>query len=85
MSSSLGRASREAAVRTMQSEVLDLLVVGAGATGTGTALDAASRGLSVGLIDKGDIASGTSSKSSQLVHGGLRYLQQGNVALVRES
>ena len=85
MSSSLGPASREAAVRAMQSEVLDLLVVGAGATGTGTALDAASRGLSVGLIDKGDIASGTSSKSSQLVHGGLRYLQQGNVALVRES
>ena len=69
----------------MSSEVLDLLVVGAGATGTGTALDAASRGLSVGLIDKGDIASGTSSKSSQLVHGGLRYLQRGNVALVRES
>ncbi len=85
MSSSLGPASREAAVQAMQSEVLDLLVVGAGATGTGTALDAASRGLSVGLIDKGDIASGTSSKSSQLVHGGLRYLQQGNVALVRES
>ncbi len=69
----------------MQSEVLDLLVVGAGATGTGTALDAAARGLSVGLIDKGDIAGGTSSRSSQLVHGGLRYLQQGNVALVRES
>jgi glycerol-3-phosphate dehydrogenase len=69
----------------MDSEVLDLLVVGAGATGTGTALDAAARGMSVGLIDKGDIAVGTSSRSSQLVHGGLRYLQQGNVALVRES
>lgn len=69
----------------MTTEPLDLLVVGAGATGTGTALDAAARGLTVGLIDKGDIAGGTSSRSSQLVHGGLRYLQQGNVALVRES
>jgi glycerol-3-phosphate dehydrogenase len=85
MSSALGPAGREAAIRAISSEVLDLLVVGAGATGTGTALDAASRGLRVGLIEKGDIASGTSSKSSQLVHGGLRYLQQGNVALVRES
>jgi glycerol-3-phosphate dehydrogenase len=85
MDSSLGPASRAAAMRAISSEVLDLLVVGAGATGTGTALDAASRGLSVGLVDKGDIAGGTSSKSSKLVHGGLRYLQQGNVALVRES
>ena len=85
MTSSLGPASRAAAIATMTSEPLDLLVVGAGATGTGTALDAAARGLSVGLIDKGDIAGGTSSRSSQLVHGGLRYLQQGNVALVRES
>ncbi len=85
MTSSLSRTSRAAAMQAMQDEVLDLLVVGAGATGTGTALDAASRGLRVGLIDKGDIAGGTSSRSSQLVHGGLRYLQQGNVALVRES
>jgi glycerol-3-phosphate dehydrogenase len=85
VTSSLSRISRAAAIQAMQDEVLDLLVVGAGATGTGTALDAASRGLRVGLIDKGDIASGTSSKSSQLVHGGLRYLQQGNVSLVRES
>ena len=65
--------------------VVDLLVVGAGATGCGTALDAATRGLSVALIDKGDIAVGTSSRSSKLVHGGLRYLQQGNVSLVREA
>jgi glycerol-3-phosphate dehydrogenase len=69
----------------MRHEVMDLLVVGAGATGCGTALDAASRGLSVALIDKGDIASGTSSRSSQLVHGGLRYLQHGDVGLVREA
>jgi glycerol-3-phosphate dehydrogenase len=69
----------------MDTSVIDLLVVGAGATGAGTALDAASRGLSVVLIDKGDIAGGTSSRSTKLVHGGLRYLLQGNVALVRES
>ena len=85
MTSSLSPTSRSAAIEAMQADVMDLLVVGAGATGTGTALDAASRGLRVALIDKGDIASGTSSRSTQLVHGGLRYLQQGNVALVRES
>ena len=85
MSSSLGPASRTAAIAALQDRVLDLLVVGAGATGTGTALDAASRGLDVALIDKGDIAGGTSSRSSQLVHGGLRYLQHGDVALVREA
>ena len=85
MRSALDASRRAAALRAVDSKVVDLLVVGAGATGTGTALDAASRGLDVVLIDKGDIASGTSSRSSQLVHGGLRYLQQGNVALVRES
>ncbi|NNN21660.1 MAG: FAD-dependent oxidoreductase, partial [Acidimicrobiales bacterium] len=63
----------------------DLLVIGGGITGCGVALDAASRGLKVALVDKGDIASGTSSKSSKLVHGGLRYLQQQEVALVYES
>jgi glycerol-3-phosphate dehydrogenase len=85
MSSSLGPDSRAGALARAENEVFDLLVVGAGATGTGTALDAAARGLSVLLIDKGDIAGGTSSRSSQLVHGGLRYLQHGDVALVRES
>jgi glycerol-3-phosphate dehydrogenase len=85
MISRLGPGSRQDALSTLRTEVLDVLVVGAGATGCGTALDAAARGLKVALIDKGDIASGTSSRSSQLVHGGLRYLQQGNVALVRES
>src|SRR5215211_310526 len=64
---------------------LDVLVVGAGATGAGVALDAASRGLTVALIDKGDLASGTSSKSSKLIHGGLRYLQQREVVLVYEA
>lgn len=85
MSSSLGPGSRSAAFAAIDGKSIDLLVVGAGATGTGTALDAASRGLDVVLIDKGDIAGGTSSRSSQLVHGGLRYLQQGDVGLVRES
>ena len=80
-----GPAERSAAIAALGDQTLDLLVVGAGATGTGTALDAATRGLTVGLIDSGDIAGGTSSRSSQLVHGGLRYLQHGDVSLVRES
>ncbi len=63
----------------------DLVVVGAGMTGAGVALDAASRGLRVALIDAGDIASGTSSKSSKMVHGGLRYLQQREFRLVYEN
>jgi glycerol-3-phosphate dehydrogenase len=66
-------------------EALDLLVLGGGITGAGVALDAALRGLRVGLIDKGDFASGTSSASSKLVHGGLRYLEHGDVRLVREA
>jgi glycerol-3-phosphate dehydrogenase len=85
VSSRLGPESRQQAIVSMKETVVDLLVVGAGATGCGTALDAASRGMSVALIDKGDIAGGTSSRSSKLVHGGLRYLQQGNVKLVREA
>ena len=63
----------------------DLVVVGAGMTGAGVALDAASRGLRVALIDSGDVASGTSSKSSKMVHGGLRYLQQREFRLVYEN
>ncbi|MCU1693655.1 MAG: glycerol-3-phosphate dehydrogenase/oxidase, partial [Frankiales bacterium] len=63
---------------------LDVLVVGAGATGAGVALDAASRGLRVAVVDRGDLASGTSSKSSKLVHGGLRYLENYEFGLVRE-
>ena len=64
---------------------VDVLVIGGGITGVGVALDAATRGLSVALVDKGDIASGTSSKSSKLAHGGLRYLQQGEIGLVYEA
>ncbi len=62
-----------------------MLVVGAGVTGAGVALDAASRGLRTALVERDDFASGTSSKSSKLVHGGLRYLQQGDVRLVYEA
>ncbi len=61
------------------------VVVGGGITGVGVALDAASRGLRTALVERDDFASGTSSKSSKLVHGGLRYLQQGEVRLVYEA
>lgn len=63
----------------------DLLVVGGGITGAGIALDAATRGLRVALVEKGDFASGTSSKSSKLIHGGLRYLEQRDFKLMREA
>jgi glycerol-3-phosphate dehydrogenase len=63
----------------------DVLVIGGGITGCGIALDAATRGLTVALVERDDFASGTSSKSSKLIHGGLRYLQQGDVRLVYES
>lgn len=74
--------SRDAA--QLASERLDVLVVGGGITGAGTALDAATRGLSVGLVEAQDWASGTSSKSSKLVHGGLRYLEMLDFRLVHE-
>jgi glycerol-3-phosphate dehydrogenase len=77
-------AHRGAEVADATDGELDVLVVGMGATGAGVALDAASRGLRVAVVDKGDLASGTSSKSSKLVHGGLRYLEQYDFALVRE-
>src|SRR5436305_10926651 len=66
-------------------EVFDLLILGGGITGAGVALDAALRGFRVALIDKGDFASGTSSASSKLVHGGLRYLEHGALRLVYEA
>jgi glycerol-3-phosphate dehydrogenase len=71
-------------VADASASVVDVLVVGAGATGAGVALDAASRGLSVVCVDRGDLASGTSSKSSKLIHGGLRYLESYDVGLVYE-
>jgi glycerol-3-phosphate dehydrogenase len=63
----------------------DVLVIGGGATGLGAAIDAASRGYRTALLEQGDFAQGTSSRSTKLVHGGVRYLQQGNVALVLEA
>lgn len=76
---------RDEMVRRLGSEEFDLLVIGGGITGVGVALDAASRGLRTALVERDDFASGTSSKSSKLVHGGLRYLQQGDVRLVYEA
>lgn len=64
---------------------LDVLVIGGGITGAGIALDAATRGLSVALVEKHDLAFGTSRWSSKLVHGGLRYLASGNVGIARRS
>jgi glycerol-3-phosphate dehydrogenase len=69
----------------LQAEVFDLLIVGGGITGAGVALDAALNGWRVALIDKNDFASGTSSASSKLIHGGLRYLEHGDVRLVHEA
>jgi glycerol-3-phosphate dehydrogenase len=69
----------------MAEDHFDVLVIGGGITGTGIALDAAARGLSVALVEKDDFASGTSGRSSRLVHGGLRYLEHGDFGLVRES
>ncbi len=69
----------------LATEQLDVLVVGGGVVGVGCALDAVTRGLSVGLIEQRDLASGTSSRSSKLLHGGLRYLEQRDFALVREA
>ncbi|MBL0154822.1 MAG: glycerol-3-phosphate dehydrogenase/oxidase [Chitinophagaceae bacterium] len=63
----------------------DICIIGGGATGLGTALDAASRGLKTVLFERSDFAKGTSSKSTKLVHGGVRYLQQGNIKLVKEA
>jgi glycerol-3-phosphate dehydrogenase len=69
----------------LEAESFDVLVVGGGITGTGVALDAAARGLRTALVERDDFASGTSSKSSKLVHGGLRYLQQGEIRLVYQA
>ena len=67
---------RDLMVRRLEQESFDVLIVGGGITGAGAALDATTRGLRTALIERDDLASGTSSKSSKLVHGGLRYLQQ---------
>src|SRR5437870_13919240 len=79
-----GRFARSDALARLADERFDVLVVGGGITGAGVALDAATRGLRTGLVERHDFASGTSSKSSKLVHGGLRYLQQREIGLVYE-
>src|ERR1700753_369978 len=77
--------ARDNGSERLASEELDVVVIGGGATGTGCALDAASRGLSVALVEARDYAAGPSSRSSQLTHGGLRYLEQKDFGLVREA
>src|ERR1041384_6155863 len=91
MNEAISPASHELSLRTrarnlsqMRFEVFDIAVIGGGITGAGVALDAATRGLAVALIEKNDFASGTSSRSSKLIHGGLRYLEHFEFALVRE-
>jgi len=81
----LGPAERADAIAALRETELDILVVGGGIVGTGSALDAVTRGLTVGLVEARDFASGTSSRSSKLVHGGIRYLEQLDFRLVREA
>ena len=83
--SQLNPDQRQSAITALGSESFDVLVIGGGVNGVGAALDAASRGLKVALIESQDIAAGTSSRSSKLIHGGLRYLEQYDFKLVREA
>ncbi|NDA82237.1 MAG: FAD-dependent oxidoreductase, partial [Actinobacteria bacterium] len=85
LDSALNNQQREEDLARLKTEVFDLLVIGGGVTGAGVALDGASRGLKVALIEAGDLASGTSSRSSKLIHGGLRYLEQYDFKLVKEA
>jgi glycerol-3-phosphate dehydrogenase len=81
----LGPAERRSTLDRLADEVFDVVVIGGGVTGSGTALDAASRDMSVALIEQRDLAAGTSSRSSKLIHGGLRYLEQLDFGLVFEA
>ena len=81
----LSPAHRAASLARMAAETFDIVIVGGGVTGTGAALDAATRGLSVALVEATDYAAGASSKSSKLIHGGLRYLEMLDFALVKEA
>ena len=76
---------RDRALGELTSERFDLVVIGGGVTGAGVALDAASRGYSTAIVERNDWAFGTSSRSSKMVHGGLRYLQNFDLGLVREA
>src|SRR5438270_962973 len=85
MTAVLGPQQRVAALDRLARETFDIVVVGGGSTGAGAALDATTRGLSTALIEARDWAAGTSSRSSKLIHGGLRYLEQLEFHLVREA
>ena len=85
LSSKLSPSARKEAITDLANNDFDILVIGGGINGVGIALDAASRGLSVALVEEKDFASGTSSRSSKLIHGGLRYLEQYDFKLVREA
>src|SRR4029434_7356473 len=77
--------SRPAALAALQREAFDLVVIGGGITGAGVAFDAATRGFSVALVERDECSCATSSRSSKMVHGGLRYLQNFDLGLVREA
>src|SRR5881394_496892 len=81
----LGPAERSAALAAMAGQAFDVVIVGGGVVGAGAALDAATRGLSVALVEARDWAGGTSSRSSKLIHGGLRYLEMLDFGLVAEA
>ncbi len=81
----LGHEQRIQTIRQMKEQTFDVIVIGGGITGAGTALDAVGRGLTVALLEAQDLASGTSSRSGKTFHGGLRYLQQLNFSLVRQA
>jgi glycerol-3-phosphate dehydrogenase len=83
--SRLDPKQHQAALHALANQKFDLLVIGGGVTGVGTALDGAARGLRVALVEAQDLAAGTSSRSSKLIHGGLRYLEQYDFRLVREA
>ena len=84
-STKIGPDERRDAIASLKDKELDILVVGGGIVGTGAALDAVTRGLRTGMVEARDWASGTSSRSSKLVHGGIRYLEQLDFRLVREA
>jgi len=84
-SARLGPAERAASFERLGRETFDVVVIGGGVVGAGAALDAVTRGLSVALVEARDLASGTSSRSSKLFHGGLRYLEMFEFGLVREA
>ena len=79
------KKTRELSIKKMQERTLDLLIIGGGITGAGVALQAAASGLDTGLIEMQDFAEGTSSRSTKLVHGGLRYLKQFDVEVVSDT